>query len=287
MVAIQRVPAPLGGGIELHIVAYQGCESPGGDEFVRGTTATVLINFSEETESREIFGVLNQAFPSSLYSQHVFDGSTSAKELGKFLRRDQFAVVDAVIYAGTSKVPPELLQSIVNEVRSLAPGIVVMVGDDCLQWGAIDGITGFIKGAGTTNGATVMAIFALVAALQAPDTLTCLDHEHVAAALGAAAQPSVLVEAVWLREDRRLVYVRAEDSDLVGRAEVVSCHLLAINLRVAESRDMINCLVAAAAPDCTVHYQAPLNAYIAPFFQPSVALMTMLCKLRAEDERPD
>ncbi len=288
MVDAKPDPAPLRGGVEVHMLTYEPVGRlsirEGGDGWDGLPSATMLINFADESGSRSVFGALNQAFPSARCAGHVFGAGDPTADLSRVLGSERFATVDAVIFAGSADVAPPTLQAIVDVLRLAAPGLVIMVGDDCLRWGAIRGISGFVKGAPATTAATVMASYSLVAALSAPHTLTCLDHEDVGATLGTATKPAVLVEAVWLREDCRLVYVRVADSKVIGRARAMTCHLVAVELRLTEIRSMVNTLRADAAADCDITYQAPVNAYLAPFFHPNIALMTIICKGQREGD---
>ena len=289
MVDAKPDPAPLRGGVEVHMLTYEPVgrlsTREGGEGWSGLPSATLLINFADESGSRAVFGALNHAFPSARHAVHVFEASDPAANLSRLLGSKSFATVDAVIFAGSADAALPTLQAIVDVLRLAASGLVIMVGDDCPRWGPIRGITGFVKGAPATTAATVMASFSLVAALSAPHTLTCLDHEDVGATLGTATQPAVLVEAVWLREDCRLVYVRVADSEVIGRARAMTCHLVAVELRVTEMRSMMNGLRADAAADCDITYQAPVNAYLAPFFHPNIALMTMICKGQGEGDK--
>lgn len=289
MVDAKPDPAPLRGAVEVHMLTYEPVGRlsirEGGDVWARLPSATLLINFADELGSRAVFGALDQAFPSARHAVKVFETGHPSADLSKLLGSTSFASVDAVIFAGSSEVALPMLQAIVDVIRIAASGLVIMVGDDCLRWGAIRGISGFVRGTPATTAATGMACFSLVAALCAPHTLTCLDHEDVGATLGTATQPAVWLEAVWQREDCRLDYVRIADSDVIGRARAITCHLVTVELRLAEMRTMMNALRADAAVECDITYQAPVNAYLAPFFHPNIALMTMICKGQREGDR--
>ena len=64
MVDAKPDPAPLRGGVEVHMLTYEPvgrlsiCE--GGDAWAGLPSATMLINFSDESGSRAVFGALNQ-----------------------------------------------------------------------------------------------------------------------------------------------------------------------------------------------------------------------------------
>lgn len=287
MVDDQPKPAPLRGGVEVRLVAYWPVaglpirQGPGGRSGL--PSATLLINFADEPGTRSAFAALDRGFPSARVALHVFEASNAAADLLRLLRSAPFANVDAVIFGANANVALPTLQALVDALRIAASGLVVVVGDECAQWPAMRGVSGFVRGSPATTAATAMTGFSLVAALSAPRTLTCLDHEDVGAALGTVNRPAVLVEAVWLREDRRLVCVRAGDSEAISRARAITCHLVASDLRMAEMRSMMNALRAIAAADCEITYQAPVNADLAPFFHPNIGLMTMICKDRGED----
>lgn len=278
-----ETPAALQGGIEVHVAEYHHIDP---DERSGGwRTATLLINFADQPDARITFSAVRHAFTAARCSTHVFAGVDSAARLRRQLEETPFDSLDAVIYTGEdSAVSTDALQEIVDALPEKVTGLVTLVGDDCLRWSLVRGIDGFVRGATKTSPATVVSVFLLMAALNAPHTLTCLDHEYVAASLGTAMQPAVLAEALWLRQECKLAYACNADALAVSQASSITAHLIAADLRLVEMAAMANALRADVSEDCDFTYQAPANALITPYLHRSVAFMTLICVAPANAE---
>jgi hypothetical protein len=154
------------------------------------------------------------------------------------------------------------------------------MGANCSRYSATRGITGFIGGGSSARASTAVAVLSLAAVLWAPRTLTCLDHQDVAEALGTAQNPASLAQAIWMRGDRRLVYVHEADRNVVGRSFVVTCHIAASDLRVREMHTIMNALRTDVSADCAVTYQAPVEGISASVCGDDVAQSTIICRSR-------
>lgn len=274
---------PLRGGVEAHIVEYHHIDP--GERNDGWRPVTLLINFVDTPDARTTFGAARHAFTSARCSSHVFDGDDGVARLCQHLEGMIFDSADAVIFVGEdADVAPHALQEIVDAVPANSRGLFVLVGHDCRRWNPASGISGFVRGVSLTSPATAMSVFLLLAALSAPHTVTCLDHEDVLASLGTAERPAVLVEAIWLREQHQLVYMETGDVLSIRQAPAISCHLIAAGLRVAEMFVMMRAVRADADWNCNINYQAPVDALITPYLHRGVALMPMICRLPEVDD---
>jgi hypothetical protein len=265
-------PVPLRDGVEVHIVEYHHIDTDERNDGWR--PVNLLINFVDSSDAR----ALRHAFTSAHYSYHVFDDRDGVARLCAHMRGMTFDSADAAIFAGDdADVTPQALQEIVDAVPAASRGLFVLVGRECRRWSAAGGISGFVRGASLTSPATATSVFLLVAALSAPHTATCLDHEDVLASLGTAELPALLVESIWLREQQQLVCLCAEDGLTIGQVSVISCHLIAAGLRLAELSAMMNAVRARAGLDCSINYQAPVDALSNPYLYRGLALMSMIC----------
>lgn len=271
-------PAPLRGGVEVHIVEYHHIDPSERNDGWR--PATLLINFVDNPDARATFSAVRHAFTSARCSSRVFAGDDGVARLCGYLKDMTFDSADAVIFAGEDgNVTPHALQRIVNAVPANSRGLVIFVGHDCSEWRSASGISGFVRGVSVTSPATAMSVFLLLAALSAPHTATCLDHEDVLESLGVAEQPAVLVEAIWLRERQQLACTGSGDALLISQASVISCHLIAAHLRLTEMSAWIKAVRAATNSDCSIDYQVPLEALNTPYLHRGIGLTQMICRL--------
>lgn len=274
----EALPVSLRGGVEVHIVEYQHIDP--GERNDGWRPVMLLINFVDNPDARTTFSAVRHAFTSARCSSHVFDGGDGVARLCRHLEGMTFDSADAVIFAGADAyVSPHALQGIVDAVPVSSRGLFALVGHDCRRWNSASGISGFVRGVSVTSPSTAMSVFLLLAALSAPHTATCLDHEDVLASLGTAERPAVLVEAIWLREQHQLVYLCTGDVLAIRQASVISCHLIAAGLRVAEMYAMMNAVRADADRECSIGYQAPVDALITPHLHCGIGLMPMICRL--------
>ena len=73
----------------------------------------------------------------------------------------------------------------VDAVRAMGHGLVVVVDGNCGRWCALQGVSGFVSGAESTFQSTATAVAISLATLSAPETLACLDHEDAECVSGA------------------------------------------------------------------------------------------------------
>lgn len=227
-------------------------------------TATTVVNFSDTPTARKTFGTLRSTFAAARYSVNVFSNPEGVGKLCGCLRIQQFGTADAVIYtAGNLAITSEAVQRVVDALRTMGPGLVVVVDDNCARWRALTGVSGFVRGAESTSPATATAAAISLATLGAPETLVCADHEDVAMCLGSAQQPAVLAEGLWFRRLQRLEFLSAADGDFAKNADALAVNLCAASLRV-DDFSSISGAVRAWCPSENLVFQAPLNNLISP-----------------------
>lgn len=267
-------PAPpaLLGGAELHMVEYHHLDTD-----LNWRTATMVVNFDDTLAARRTFGALRSTFVAARYSVDVFCSPEGVGQLCGCLRAQQFGTADAVIYtAGNLTVTTETVQGVVDAVRAMGPGLVVVVDDNCARWRALQGVSGFVSGAESTSPATATAVAISLATLCAPETLACADHEDVGMCLGSAEQPAVLVEGLWFRRRQKLEFMSAVDSDFAKNAEAIAVNLCAASLRT-DDFSSITGAVRAWCPSEKLVFQAPSNSLISPWLHPNVVSLPMIC----------
>lgn len=240
-------------------------------------TATMVVNFNDTPAARKTFSALRSTFAAARYSVYVFSSSKGVGQMCACLRVQQFGTADAVIYtAGNLTISSEAVQRVVDAVRAMGPGLVVVVDDNCARWGAVQRISGFVRGVESTSPATATAVAISLATLCAPETLACADHEDVGMCLGSAEQPAVLVEGLWLRRRERLEFMSAADSDVAKNADAIAVNLCAASLRV-DDFSSITSAVRAWCPSEKLVFQAPSNNLISPLLHPNVVSLPMIC----------
>ena len=267
-------PAPpaLLGGAEVHMVEYHHLDTE-----LNWRTATMVVNFSDAPDARRTFGALRNAFVAARYSVNVFSNPDGIRPMCGCLRVQQFGTADAVIYtSGNLTITSEAVQRVVDAIRAMGPGLVVVVDDNCGRWHDLKGVSGFVSGAESTSPATATAVAISLATLCAPETLTCLDHEDLATRLGSAAQPAVLVEGLWFRRRQTLEFMSAVEGDAAKNAESLAVNLCAASLRFDDLSRIFRAVHDWCSSESVV-IQAPSNSLISPWLHPNVVSLSMIC----------
>ncbi|MEO5696705.1 MAG: hypothetical protein ABIQ60_06160 [Burkholderiaceae bacterium] len=277
-------PIPLDGGIEVLVLEHHHVEPHGADEDGPVSShqlraLTLLVNFVEDAATRSTFRTLQGAFATANVTARVFKGPGHVDDLRRFLKSFSVDSIDAVLFPGVDAVvSPDAVGRVVEALSTAAYGLLVLVGDDCRRWNALRGISGFVRGCPTTLPSTAASTLQLLAALSAPKTLTCLDHEDLAACLGSAQDPAVLVEAVWIGGTQKLAHASEADARAVSGASEISAHILGALLRLADVNAIMNAVRGNTQAMCNIHFAAPFDAIHAPSLHGRFAMVTMICK---------
>ena len=265
-------PPALLGGAEVHMVEYHLLDTD-----LNWRTATMVVNFNDTLAARRTFGALRSTFVAARYSVNVLSSPEGIGQLCGCLRVQQFGTADAVLYTARNlTISSESVQSVIDAVRAMGPGLVVVVDDNCGRWRTLQGVSGFVSGAESTSPATATAVAISLATLCAPETLTCLDHEDVGMCLGSADQPSLLVEGLWLRRRQKLEFMSDVESNVAKHAQLIAVNLCAASLRFDEMHAITRAICAWCQSKGLI-YQAPSNSLISPWLHPNVVALPMIC----------
>ena len=148
----------------------------------------------------------------------------------------------------------------VDAIRAMGHGLIVVVDCNCGRWCALQGVSGFVSGAESTSPATATAVAISLATLSAPETLACLDHEDVGMCLGSAAQPDLLVEGVWFRRRQKLEFMSTAESDVAKNAESIAVNLRAASLRLDDLSEIVGEVAGLGSA-------GPSTAHVASHFE--------------------
>ena len=269
-------PRALIGGVEALLVEYQHVDPTGRLE--GWNPSILLVNASEDLATRSAFGALRVAFTSARCTAWTFPGFEGVPRLRAALAGLSLDSMDAIIFAADvpQTAPTPELQALVSVMPESIRGLVVVVGQDKYV-APVSGVTGFVRGVPVTTYGTAVGIFHLVAALSAPSTLTCLDHDDVASSLGAFDRPSTVIEGIWLRRSSELMLESQECSGAIGHAQRISCHIVGAELQSYETAAIMNAIRAKCRRDVYIDYQAPTLDLFPPYAHSGVVFITMIC----------
>jgi hypothetical protein len=196
-------------------------------------------------------------------------------------------LVAAVIYGGSDgDSDAETVQAGVDELRSCfgaALAATVIVSAEPYQFASVNGVNGFICGASGTSAETARSVFLCLAMLSAPKALNGIDLVDLLPVLGTASTPTMLADALWLRDgEGRLVFASAADASTVRcAARIVAVPLIEGPWGWAELRRFSQA-VTAEAVEATSEIVFAAEGPLAPgLYSAQVSMVPILCTTHA------
>lgn len=265
-------PSRLLGGVELHVMVHHREESEEATQ-----SATLLVNSVDTPEAiktlETVLGSVNHVKRSS----RLFSGPNGVARLAAFLRRQQFSTLDAVLLtAGNEQIEAAVEQAVVDAIKKLADGLVVIVDDDCPRWAGLRAITGFVQSERATSAFAAASLARFLAALRTPLKFTDLDPDDIVHSFGSASEPAVLLEAIYLGSEGKVKFANRVDAKLARASTHVTAFITGSNMRFV--RPAKTTLFAALNPDCAFTFHAPTSPALAPFLRGHVALLQLICR---------
>ena len=249
---------------------------------------TVLVSFARNHAERAALLPLRHALAFGQTSSAVCDGSDWLQKLPKRLlerlKSTNHDMVAAAIYAGSGgDSDAETVQAAADALRqcfgaSLA-ALLVVASTSSHQFSQVQGVSGFVVGASGTNAETARSVFLCLAMLSAPRTLTGIDLIDLLSVLSTATEPTVLADALWLREQEgRLVFASAPDAQAVhGASKLLVVPLIDGPSSWTEMHRLCKAIRDQADESASMIYFAADEA-IAPNIIPSgVSVVHILC----------
>lgn len=261
---------PLLGGVEVHVLGHGG----GGDGQQRSTT--LVINLSDTEGATRFFGSAVSSIVCECYAAHRFNGSDDVDRTNTFLRSLRFQSADAVIFvAGENDLGADKLQLVIDAVRTIGDGLLVVVDDDTEQWESLKNVSRFVRTAGVTTASTAGAVLRLLSGLREPDSFYGPLADDLVDRLGSASEPALLVEAVSQGNPVTLQFANEAERDLVRDTSDVCAVVTATNLRwLTQVRSVLR---RVFNDDCAFTFQGPTKPLLASHLQHHVSLLQMVC----------
>lgn len=225
-------------GVEFYVTECEHVSypTPAGKPTAPFRACTVLVSFASGDAERAALLPLRHALAFGQTSSEVCDGAEWLQKLPKrlleHLKSAGHEMVVAVVYAGSgSDSDAESVQAAVDALRqcfgaSLAT-LLVVGATSSHRFDLVNGVSGFVVGANSTTVETVRSVFICLAMLSAPKTLNGIDLFFLEPVFGTGESPTVLVDAIWLRDgEGRLVLASVPDAHAVRCAS----HVVAVPL---------------------------------------------------------
>lgn len=283
---------PMVDGVEFYVTECENVDVPSltpfGDPFDPFRACTVLVSFAASEAERAALLPLRHALAFGQTSSAVCDGAEwlqkLSKRLSERLKAADHGLVTAVIYAGSGgDSDAETVQAAADALRqcfgaSLAV-LLVVTGDSAHQLSRVTGVSGFVVGASGTNAETARSVFLCLAMFMAPKTLNGIDLFFLEPVFGTATEPTVLVNAIWLRDgEGRLVFASAADAQAVHCAgQVVAFPLIDGPWSWSELRRFCEAVRGEAVEPATKIYFAADGAIAPGLFPSGISIVPILC----------
>ena len=224
-------------GVEFYVSECETILSPAATPFSKPAepilSCTVLVSFARSCADRAALRPLLTALSFGQTITGVCSGSEWTKKLpnrlSERLKSASHDFVTAVIFSGSDgDSGAETVQAAADVLRqhfgtSLTALLAVSHKLSSHQFARVQGVSGFVVGASGTNSETARSVFLCLAMLSAPRTLNGIDLVDLQPVLGTAMEPTVVADAMWLRDgEGRLVFATAADAQAVRCAAKVA-----------------------------------------------------------------
>ena len=280
LVFAQSLPA-LDNHVEVFIararlhLAFSGETDRAGAE-----NLTVLVSFDPLELARRSARMIAASFVAAACS---FEQAPAGVDIGRWLAEtlNNLPASSVVLVIALPDYSPEIesqLGLFLGVVRSAAHhtfSLTVGVATKPADWACCD-LDGFVL-AGENRGSHALQLFGALAAVMAPVLLCPLDADDFRCALGTAANPSQIAEAVFVIEDSRLLPASRCDAtlldDTVGVAFMPSrCLPLASLVR------LICAVRGRAKRDAAVTVIATSGLTVEPLWSGRLVDVVLLCR---------
>ena len=177
--------------------------------------------------------------------------------------------------AGENDLGAGKLQLVVDAVRTIGDGLLVVVDGDTGQWDSLKNVSGFVRAAGVTPASTAGAVLRLLSGLCEPDSFYGPIADDLVDCLGCASAPALLVEAVSLGNPVTLQFANEAEWDLVRDASDVCAFVTATNSYwLTQVRRVLR---RVFNDDCAFTLQWPTEQLLASHLQHHVTLLQVVC----------
>ena len=242
---------------------------------------TALIALSTDARAGEATRPLRHALGFARTRSLDFDPDNLAAMIDWFAPAVPFDFANVVIFVDqTCDLPILDMQSIVSRLRgSLLSQFkrVLVVCDEPLRWVAVEGVSGFVVGAKTTDANCAAMLFLVLATDMAPQTLTCLDLEDAGFSADCPGSPSILAQAIWIKDNSELHYASPRDRQVVSEANTVVMVPLMPDMKLSEVHRICSLVRADASPRANFLYAAPEAFDPFEFLHSRFASIVLLC----------
>jgi hypothetical protein len=190
--------------------------------------------------------------------------------------------VAVVHVAEDSRVTAAEVHALIASLNEAGTMTVLYVDEDPMRRRATALATGCVLGR-TGASLQVAAILAdmVHAGVQSPYSLACLDLEDLLSGIGTAEQPGRLVEALWLRDEHRLMFFDREDEDVVREASAVVAHPVLGAYRLEELRAMWRAVQQRLGhEEVGLVYSGPVHPFAATWASTRAVGVRLLCRPR-------
>jgi len=217
---------PLPAGIEILVSEARLPLQPTGMEEAGGHMLTVLLSFDPTEAERRAARALAASFIAAACS---FEQAPSAVDVGTWLadtlhHLPASSVCLVIALPDHSAETERWLCEFLDCARRTGHHdveLAVAVASNPSDWSACS-FDGFVSAEPIQREPDALRMFEILAGLMAPGYLCAIDSYDLQGCLGTALQPARLLDAIWLRESRTLVWGSPADQNDIRSSTAVA-----------------------------------------------------------------
>ena len=280
LVVAQSLPT-LENHVEVFVASARLHQAFGGEtDDVCAGNLTVLVSFDPPELARRSARMIAASFVAAACS---FEQAPAGVDMGRWLAEtlNNLPASSVVLVIALPDYSPGIesqLGLFLGVVRSAAHhtfSLTVGVATKPADWACCD-LDGFVL-AGENRDSHALQLFGVLAAVMAPVLLCPLDADDFRCALGTAANPSRVAEAVFVIEDSRLLPASRCDATLLGDTVGVA-FLPSRYLPLASLALLTGAVRSSAKKDAAVTVIATFGLTVEPLGSGQVVTVLLLCR---------
>ena len=106
----------------------------------------MVVNFVDAAKTTRMLEMVLASVDYVQRSSRLFSATNGITKMAAFLRKRKFSTLDSVLLvAGNVQLEPTGAQAVVDAIKRMADGIVVIVDEDCPRRAGLRAIRGFVR----------------------------------------------------------------------------------------------------------------------------------------------
>lgn len=271
---------PAASRVELLVARARLLHQPLGLDSSEESLLTVLLSFDPSETERRAARVVAASF---IAADCSFEGAPPEADLGTWLsktlqgRPPSMACV-VIALPNYDEGAARQVCALVMAVRAGHHQVPLIVGvaEEPAAWACCE-LDGFVFAEPRQRVCDALRVFSMLAAIMAPGLMCCLDADDFRCALGTAARPSRLAQAVYLAASDRCLPISRNGEQVLRSTSGVAV-MPSQSLPLTAQAHLVGLVRALVRPGAVLTVVAPLGLTVEPRRSGDSVEVVLLCR---------